>query len=212
MHDISSSLQWRYATKKFDPTRTVSENDLYTLLESARLAPSSLGVQPWKFVVVNDPALRKAAQGAAYGQAQVVEASHFVVFCRRTQIDEMYIDHHIVNTAKLRHTTPEQLAGYRSMITGYLASLSPIQVESWTAQQVHIALGFLLMTAAQLRIDTCPMGGFDQVQMDKVLHLGEKGLTSVALCAIGYRGDDAYASAPKSRLSADEVVVTLGVK
>jgi nitroreductase len=68
------------------------------------------------------------------------------------------------------------------------------------------------MTAAQLRIDTCPMGGFDQVQMDKVLHLGEKGLASVALCAIGYRGDDAYASAPKSRLSADEVVVTLGVK
>jgi nitroreductase len=207
MNDIIRHLEWRYATKEFDTTKVVSEDAFNTILESARLAPSSYGLQPWKFVVVKNPDIRAKLKAAAWNQGQITDASHLVVLCRRSDIDESYVTSYVAQTAALRSIGVEVLDGYKNMMVGSINGKNKDERATWMAKQVYIALGFMLHTAAQLEVDTCPMEGFDAKQFDEILGLEAKGLNSVLVCAIGYRKDtDMMAQAAKSRFSKEEVI------
>lgn len=210
MTNITQALEWRYATKQFDATKQLSDDTLASLKESIRLAPSSFGLQPYTLIDVVTPEIRQKLTAAAYGQTQVTDASHFFVFAVPTDITDADVDAFIKNTAAVRNTSVESLAGYESMIKGSVNSKSPEQKTTWAAKQAYIALGFLLETAALLEVDAAPMEGFDPAQFDEILGLTEKGLTSVVICALGYRAEsDAYATLPKVRKSESELFIQM---
>ena len=208
---LLDALRWRYATKAFDPNRKIAADTWSALEESLVLSPSSFGLQPYRFLVISDPATRERLFPHAWGQRQVVDASHFVVFAARTSVTEAEIDTFIAHIAQTRGVTPESLASYRGMMTGMLLTdgFKPL-VPHWTARQAYIALGNLLTSAALLGIDACPMEGFVPAEFDKILALPAQGLASVVCCALGYRhADDKYAVAPKVRFPKSELVKQL---
>lgn len=204
---IKNALNWRYATKRFDPTKKISADDFNTLQDALRLAPSSFGLQPWHFIVVNNPELRKELQAHSWKQPQLVEASHIVVIASLKTIDQGIIDRFINTTAETRGTNPGDLASYKQMIEGFVAHLKETGgLESWTARQSYIALGFLLSSAALLAIDSCPIEGIDPAQYNKLLGLENTPYATRVVCALGYRADtDAYAQAKKVRFGQDDV-------
>jgi nitroreductase len=204
-------LRWRYATKTFDSNRKIPADTWSALEDSLALSPSSFGLQPYRFLVIHDRATRQHLLPHAWGQRQVVDASHFVVFAARTSVTEAEIDTFIARIAQTRGVTPESLASYRGMMTGMLLTdgFKPL-VPHWTARQACIALGNLLTSSALLGIDACPMEGFVPAEFDKVLALPAQGLASVVCCALGYRhADDKYAVAPKVRFPKSELVKKL---
>ena len=208
--ELIRDLNWRYATKMFDPTKKIPDDLFHVIMQSAILAPSSLGLQPWKFIVVNDPSLRASLREVSHGQAQITDASHLVVMCRREDVDAEFVTKHVANTAALRNVTPESLVAYRDMILNFLKNTSPIAHEVWTSKQVYIALGFMLQAAAHMGVDACPMEGFIAEKVDAILGLKEKKLASTVMCPLGYRhADDRYATVSKSRFSYEEVVVSM---
>lgn len=205
--NIIESLEWRYATKKFDTTKKVSEADINELLEAARLAPSSYGLQPWEFVVVTDPVLRKKLH-AHSGQAQVTDASHLIVLAVRTDLNEKYIKEHVKHIAAARNVPIESVRAYENMMMEHTKNMTPEQIIEWSTRQVFIALGFLMETAALKRIDACPMEGFDGEKFDELLELKKHNLHSVVLMPVGYRAaDDSAASRVKVRFDLKDVVV-----
>jgi len=205
---IINNLLWRYATKKFDPKKIVGEKDLDQLLESLRLSPSSLGLQPWKFIVVTDKKLRQQLRFASWNQSQVTDASHSIVFCARKTIDAKYIDSYVALMKKERKMPTIKAFGYATYLKIYVAGKKPEEQKIWASKQVYIALGFLLYTAALLKIDSCPMEGFDSKKYDKILGLEDTDYTSVVICPVGYRAkDDKYATEKKVRWKKKEVIV-----
>ena len=205
---IINNLLWRYATKKFDPKKIVGEKDLDQLLESLRLSPSSLGLQPWKFIVVTDKKLRQQLRFASWNQSQVTDASHSIVFCARKTIDAKYIDSYVALMKKERKMSTVKAFGYATYFKTYVAGKKPEEQKVWASKQVYIALGFLLYTAALLHIDSCPMEGFDLKKCDKILGLEKTDYTSIVLCPVGYRAqDDKYAKEKKVRWKKKQVIV-----
>lgn len=208
MNEIISALNWRYATKAYDTDKKISDSDMETLLESLRLAPSSFGLQPWKFIIVKNPEMRTQLRAASWDQSQISDASHLVVIAARRTMDATEIDRFVAATAEARGTTSEALAGYADMMKGTVASRTPEQVAGWNARQTYIALGFLLETAAMMKIDATPMEGFDSASYDQLLGLAGTEYTAVVAVPLGYRSEtDKYAAAPKVRYGADEVFV-----
>ncbi|MDA1079759.1 MAG: nitroreductase family protein [bacterium] len=207
MSDIISQLKWRYATKKFDPNFKLSQAQLDTLTEAIRLSPSSFGLQPWGFIVVADPDLRKKLRAAAWEQSQITDASHLFVLCRSTEMNQAKIDEYVSAIADQRGLQAKDLAEYAQMMSGSIANKTPEELQSWMARQVYIALGVLLTTCAVEQIDACPMEGFDAAQFDQILGLEAKGLTSLAVCAVGKRSeDDSYANLAKVRFPKEKVI------
>lgn len=206
---LLEQLNWRYATKQFDPTRQISAEDWTALEETLALSPSSGGLQPWKFLVVTHPALREKLVPASYGQTQVKDASHLVVFTVKKHFGEADVDAHIQRTAQLRGIPVESLTPFRNMlIGGIINAMDEPAREAWAARQAYIALGNLLTSAALLGIDACPMEGFAAAQYDALLDLEAKGLTAVVVCALGYRSaQDGYAGLPKVRFPQDQIVL-----
>jgi nitroreductase len=204
-------LNWRYATKQFDPKRKISDRDWAALEAALLLTPSSFGVQPWAFVVVKDPAMRAKLQAASWGQSQIVDASHLVVFAFKTNLCEGDLDAHLKCTAKVRGIAVEELAGFRSMLVGSLIQgMDAAARSAWTRNQVYIALGNLLTSAAMLGIDACPMEGIDRAQYDAILGLSQKGLGSAMVATLGYRSPaDKYAFAPKVRFPKEKVFIEI---
>jgi nitroreductase len=205
--EIIKALNWRYATKTFDAGKKVSDADLNTILESGRLSPSSFGIEPWKFIVVTNPDVRTKLRAASWDQTKVTDASHLVILARRTDVAALSPEL-MSRTAQTQGKTEADLAGYKGMVDGSIAGKSAIPgaVESWLSAQTYIALGIMTETAALLDVDTCPMEGFDQTQVNEILGLSAKNLSATTMLAIGYRGDDAYAQAPKTRRPFAEVV------
>ncbi len=209
-NQILAALQWRYATKKFDSAKKVSNSDLSTLLESIRLSPSSLGLQPWKILLISDVALREKLKMAAYGQSQVTDASHLIVFTTRRNLSLAYFDTYLNEVAKTRNQNVEDLSAYKQMISGFVSRKTESQIVEWNARQVYIALGILLESAALLKIDACPMEGFDVKQFDSLLNLSESEYTTAVIAPIGYRSeDDKYALASKVRFQKKDIIITL---
>jgi nitroreductase len=202
---ILKHLHWRYATKKFDPNKKIPAEEWGILEKTMVLAPSSFGLQPWRFVVVTDAGLRKRLRPAAWDQAQVTEASHLVVFAAHKGPTAADVDRYLKRIVEVRGVPEKSLAHYRKLMTTHIASPG---IEHWTARQVYIALGVFLTTAAMMAIDTCPMEGFEPEKVDEILGLSKDGFTAVVLATAGYRAaDDKHAGSPKVRFEHGEVVV-----
>jgi nitroreductase len=203
---IVKALGWRYAVQSFDSAKKVSEGDLKTILESGRLAPSSFGLEPWKFIVVENPETRTKLQAVSYGQPKVTEASHLIVIARRTDAREHIVRERIERTMKIQGQDMESLAGFKEMLDGVIASRDDSALDIWNARQAYIALGMMMETASLLGIDNAAMEGFDPKGVDEVLGLGAKNLTATVMLSLGYRGTDAAADRPKVRRAFDEAV------
>jgi len=208
---LITQLKWRYATKQFDPKRKISDRDWAALEEALLLTPSSFGLQPWTFIVVNDPAVRANLRSASWGQSQIVDASHLVVLASKINLGESDLDAHLKRTAEVRGMAVEQLAGIRAMMVGSLIQgMDASGRGAWARNQVYIALGNLLAGAAALGIDACPMEGFDRAQYDAILGLPPKGVASAVVATLGYRSPaDKYAAAPKVRFPKEKVFIEI---
>ena len=205
---IHKQLNWRYACKKFDPTKQIREQDWNILTESLRLSASSYGLQPWKFIVVQTPEIRKQLQDQSYGQTPVTEASHFIVLTYKETLDEAHIDRFVAEAAKTRGVEASSLTGFRNMMVGDLIKGPRFETIKWWAQrQVYIAMGSILTTAALMEIDTLPMEGLNAAGYDKILGLEGSGWKTLAAVACGYRAaDDKYQHNKKVRFSAADVI------
>lgn len=209
---LLEAQRWRYATRVFDPTRIIPP-DVWSALEQVLvLTPSSFGLQPYRCLVLRDPAVRQRLLAHSWNQRQVVDASHYVVLAARTGMTEAEIDRFVQRIAEVRGVPTGTLAGYRRMITSTLlsADFQP-SLPHWAAHQAYIALGNLMTSAAVLGVDACPMEGFEPEAYDAVLDLPAQGLHATVACALGYRAaTDKYARFPKVRLPAEELVRHLG--
>jgi nitroreductase len=206
---LLTQLNWRYATKQFDPERKISAADWTTLETALQLTASSGGLQPWKFVVVTDPAMRAKLQPAAYGQPQIAAASHLVVFASQNNFNEAGVDAHLKNVSQIQGVPFEALAPYRGMLVGGIVkAMDETARNAWARNQTYIALGNLLASAALLGIDACPMEGFDRAQFDEILGLKAKGLASSVIATVGYRlAADKNATAPKVRFPKEQLFI-----
>ena len=205
---LTAALDWRYATKKFDADKKIPA-DIWAALEQCLvLSPSSFGLQPWKFIVVSDPAVKAKLLPVSWGQPQVVDCSRHVVFAVRKGVDEAYVDKYFARQIALRGGSPADLAPYRGMITGFLGNITAAgQLDVWATKQIYIALGQFMAAAALLGVDTCPMEGINPAAYDETLGLKGSEFATVVACAVGYRSAaDKYASAPKVRFPAAELV------
>lgn len=206
---VLRQLQWRYATKIFDPSRQISEEDWLTLEQSLVLTPSSFGLQPWLFIVITDPETKAKLPALSFGQKQVADASHVVVFAIRQNLPETDIDKFVARTAEVRGLTVESLAGFRKVMIGTLHG-GKINLNHWASLQAYIALGQFMATAAMMGIDTCPMEGINPTGYDALLGLPEQGYATVVACVAGYRHEnDKYARVPKVRYNVNDVVVRI---
>ena len=205
---ILKQLRWRYAVKRFDPSKKIAHADWATLEETLVLTPSSFGLQPWKFVVVTDAAMKEKLLPCCWNQRQVVDGSHVVVLCIKKHLKGEEIDAHIKRTAEVRGVAIETLERYRkAMISDLIDGARSRIINLWAANQVFIALGNFMTCAALMGIDTCPMEGFEPEKVDELLGLGLRGLGSAVLCVAGYRAsDDRYATMPKVRFPIDAVI------
>jgi nitroreductase len=203
---LVQQLRWRYATKKFDSARRIPAETWATLEHSLVLAPSSFGLQPWKFVVVESPEIRAKLQPISWNQSQVVDASHFVVFAGRLRLDSTDINALIAKTSELRGVPPEKLEGYKNMMLGFRQKLEDAGgLDAWSARQVYLAIGGLLTSAALLGIDACPLEGIDPAGYDQIL--GLRGYSTLCAVALGYRSpEDATANLPKVRYPVSQVI------
>ena len=207
-NQLLQALQWRYATKVFDATRKIPAATWNALQSAVVLSASSFGLQPYRFVVVNDPQIRAQLMPHAWNQTQVVDASHLIVFAARTNLAGTELDRFIARIAEVRSVPAESLSGYRQMMAGSLLSESgQARVPQWAARQAYIALGNLLTSAALLGVDTCPIEGFVPAEFDRILGLPAQGYAAVVCCALGYRSAaDKYAALPKVRFPAADLV------
>lgn len=204
---ILAGLHWRYAVKKFDASKKIPADVWSVLEESLRLAPSSYGLQPWKFFVVDNPETRAKLLPHSWGQTQVVEASHLVVLALKLNVGPADADRLIAEISKVRGVPESALEGYRGMMTNSLKGKPQEAIDVWMTNQIYIALGQLLTTAAMLGVDACPMEGFVPPKYDEVLGLTAKGYKSIVVATLGTRApDDAYALLKKVRYPAVEMV------
>jgi len=205
---LEEQLNWRYATKKFDTSRSIPTEHWATLENSLVLAPSSFGLQPWKFVVVDDSAIREQLKAASFNQKQITDATRLVVFAGKRTMTRADIDRFLSRTNEVRGTPLEALARYREMLIGFVENGWPAaDIPSWNARQVYIALGQFMTSAAALGIDTCPMEGIDMPTYDRLLGLQDSDYTTLVACPVGYRhADDNSATMPKIRYSAADLI------
>jgi nitroreductase len=204
---LLASLEWRYATKAFD-TRKLPDATWAALEESLRLAPSSYGLQPWKFIVVNDQALRAKLRPVSWNQSQVTDASHLVVFARRTEVTEADVNEFFNQMVSERGADATKLEPYRQMmIGGVVKGKDAAGQKEWAARQLYIALGQLMGAAAAMAIDTCALEGIDPDAYTEILGLKGTGYEVVVACAVGYRSsEDKYAGMKKIRFPAARVI------
>lgn len=211
---LLQALQWRYATKVFDPSRAIPSETWQALEEALVLTPSSYGLQPWKFLLIQDQALRRELRPHAWNQPQITDCSHLVVFLAKRTITAVDADRLVGAIAAARGQRPEDLAGYRQMIqVDLIEGPRRLEIERWTSNQLYIALGNLITSAALLSIDTCAIEGFSPSEFDRILQLEASEYRSRVVCACGYRStDDHHATLAKVRYSATDLFETRCVR
>lgn len=206
MNNVLEHRTWRYATKKFDATKKVSNADLETILEATRLSASSYGLQPYHLFVISDQEVKEQLKPASWNQSQITDASHIIVFANTTDFGEELVDEYIDNTSITRNIPAEALKGYGEFMKSKLLELPVETKNEWAARQVYIAFGNTIQAAAELKIDTCPMEGFEADKYNKILGLDAKNLNATVVLAIGYRSEaDATQHLPKVRKSKQEL-------
>jgi len=210
MSKFIENQNWRYATKKFDATKKISAEDLNILKEAMRLSTSSYGLQPYKIIIVENPELRAKLQVAAWGQNQIVDASHLLVFANETNFGENEIDAYAKNIAETRCIAPESIKGYVDFMKTTITGLSEESKNIWTAKQTYLALGNLINASAELKIDATPMEGFVPGHVNEVLGLDNLGLNATLIATLGYRHEeDATQHFKKVRKSNEDLFITL---
>lgn len=185
--ELLTHLQWRYATKKFDTTKKVSSDDLKKLKEAIQLSVSSYGLQLYKVLIIENSAIREQLKPVSWNQNQITDASHLFVFCNYTDVSSEAIDDFIKQTAETRNIDLERLNGYGDFIKTKLAEKSIEEKSSWLKSQTYLALGNLLNACAELKIDACPMEGFEPEAYNTILGLNKLGLHAAVIAPIGYR-------------------------
>jgi len=190
MNNYLESLNWRYATKKFNSEKQISDTDLNTLLEAIRLSPSSYGLQPYHVFIIKDKEVREKLKAVSWGQTQITDSSYLVVFANNASFDARLIDNYLANVSDTRNVDLNNLQGYGDLMKSKLLDLPDNIKEAWTARQTYLALGNLLSAAANLKIDACPMEGFDAEAYNELLGLNDKGLNTSVVAAIGYRDEE----------------------
>ncbi len=206
--ELIEKLNWRYAVKRFDPTKKISDLDWKTLEDALVLSPSSYGLQPWKFYVVTDEATKKELLPHAWNQPQIVEASHLIVIAAKQNANPSDIEKYVNRIIEVRGTKREDL----EILNGMMLNSQKMAIESgfineWSARQCFIALGNIMTSAAMLGIDACPMEGFIPPEFDRVLGITDEGFASVVVCAVGYRSsEDWLAQLPKVRYENSDLV------
>lgn len=211
MNNTLQKLNWRYATKKFDSQKKLTEQQAECLSEALRLTPTSYGLQPMKVIDIRDNSLRQELLPAAFQQQQVVDASHLFVLTRLEEITSDFIEKYVVNISKTRNEPLDNmnLSAYKKTMMNILEWNRHDQ-EAWMKNQVYIALGNLLTVCAFEGIDACPMEGFDPLKVDEILGLKSKGLKSVLICPVGYRHEnDPFAKKNKVRKPREGFIITM---
>ncbi len=208
--NVIESLKWRAAIKNFDPSKKVTKEDLELLLEAANLAATSGGLQPFKLVVVSEGNLKSQLAPHTYGQPQVDGASHVLVFSVETNIGENTVNNYIERATEVRGKGKESLISYSESMKGYISSMDPKSRIEWGKNQAYIALGTVLTAAASMRIDTCPMEGFDAIKFQEILDLKSQNLIPVLVLPIGYRSEeDVHSKEAKIRKTRDRFIIEL---
>lgn len=206
--ELIKSLEWRYASKKMNGTK-VPQEKVDRILQAIQLAPSSMGLQPYTVLVISNPEIKKQIMAVAYNQSQIVDCSHLLVFAAWADITPAQIDEFISHTAETRKTPVEGLDGFKNTLLGTITKNNTEQNYQWAARQTYIAFGTAIAAAAQERVDTTPMEGFDAAALDKLLGLNEKGLRSVTLLPLGYRDteNDWLVNLPKVRRQKEKLFI-----
>lgn len=206
MKKIIEDLNWRYATKAFDPTKNITQEQLETILEAFRLSASSFGLQPWKLFVVRNQEKKQALLEHSWYQKQVVDAPYHLVFARNDSDNDTLVQEFIDDIAQTRWVTAESLEEYKQMMLGFLSRMSEEEKNTWANKQIYIALGNLMTVLAEMRIDSCAMEGIIPQKYDEILGLDQKGFSTVVALPIGYRSqEDKYASLEKVRFPVEKM-------
>lgn len=204
---LLAALTWRYATKRFDPSRKIPDSVWRALEQSLVLTPSSFGLQPWQFLVIRDPEIREQLKAASWGQSQITDASHFIVLTSRTDLTDEDVDSWMVQLAKNQEVEVDSLAPMKKVIQQFAKRMTSRERHAWNMHQTYIALGQLMASAAMIGVDTCPMEGMDTVAYDRILDLHHGTHATSVACALGYRDPaDKYAARPKARFDASRVI------
>jgi nitroreductase / dihydropteridine reductase len=182
-----TNLNWRYATDDFDSSRKLSTEQLEMLLEVLRLTPSSFGLQLWKFYVVENQTMREQIKEASWGQIQPTEASHLILLASRKGVNDNDINDYIKSISEQRSVSMQDLEGFKTMLLGFKQDMSNEALNTWSAKQIYIALGFLLFACAQNQIDSCPMEGFDKQKVTEIIGAREEGYEVQLMCPVGFR-------------------------
>jgi nitroreductase len=210
MSTFLDKQNWRYATKKFDAAKKISESDLNFLKEAVRLSASSYGLQLYKVLVIESPELKAQLLPAAYGQTQITDASHLFVFASQTNVGDAEIDAYLKNASEIRELPIEALAGYGNFMKGTINPMPEDLKAIWTAKQTYLALGNLLNAAAELNIDATPMEGFNASAFNEVLGLDKLNLSAVVIAPVGFRHtEDDTQHYKKVRKSNEDLFITL---
>ncbi len=206
--DLIEQLQWRYAVKEFDPGKKIPEHMISALEEALVLTPSSFGLQPWKFIIIEDQTIKDQLPAISWNQPQPKDCSHMVVLAIKRDFAEGDVARFIDCLAETRGVPVESLEGYKGFAAGFIAKgVGEGWIEHWSTHQVYIAIGQLMAAAAMLGIDACPMEGIQADRYDEILGLDGLEYHVVLGCALGYRSDsDKYATMEKARYPKEEVI------
>jgi nitroreductase len=208
--ELLNSLKWRYATKEFDTDKKISLGTWDTLEQSMVLTPSSFGLQPWKFITITCQKTKVDLLEHSWHQRQVTDCSHMVVLCARDGMGQQDIEDWLDQLAQTRGVSRDSLQGYADMMNGFFSTMDYSKTLAWAKNQVYIALGQLMTSAAVLGVDACPMEGIVHAEYDRILGLKNTGFATTVACAMGYRSDDdKYAELPKVRYSGDKILANL---
>ena len=208
--DIIEKLQWRYATKKFDPNKILSSKKVAVLKEAFNLTATSFGLQTITMIVVSSKEIRNQLVAYAYNQKQVLEASHLLVICIQDNISDHDVDELFDNTRFIRNTPDHILDPYRKNLKKMMQKMTIGERQQWSLNQAYIALGNLMTVCAVEGIDSCPMEGFATEEYDRILDIKDKNLKSVLLLPVGYRSDDdKFADFKKVRKSVSESTIEM---
>lgn len=206
MKSILEALNWRYATDKFLET-PIPEDIFHTIIEAARLAPSSMNFQPWKYIKIESSEIRNQIFEAGGKQLPIAEAPTLLVLTIPNILTTENVNNVVLAAAKARNADPSTLEGYRNMLQGFVDKTAPDKFLNWSRRQAYISLGMLLLAAAQLEVDAAPMEGFDAMKVNEIL--GLTNYTSVTLIGLGYRNPiDTHISWPKVRFDVEEILET----
>lgn len=207
---IIEKLKWRYATKKFDVAKKLSDEKLEILKEAFNLTALSYGLQTLKMVIIEDKNIRENLLLHCFNQRQVVDSSHLLVLCIQTEIDELDVNEHFNSIKVIRNTPDSILEPFKKQMKSTIVNMITDKKIDWATNQAYIALGNLMTVCAIEEIDSCPMEGFIPKEVDKILKLESYGLNSVLMLPVGYRADDdMFAGFKKVRKQLSKTIIEL---